>query len=343
MDYINQQIALGIDIGGTKIEVALIEISKSKNLEHKISLDKHNFSSFQFISRKRTPTLREQGYKDVINRLSQLIKESLKESNLSKEDIHTIGIGMPGSVNPLTKKMIHGNSEIFEDKDILTDLQKLLTLSESFKKKMFIENDANCFALAEAIGGAGKLFHEQTNIPFSEQISIGIILGTGVGGGTIIKGSLLSGKMGGGSEVGHTNLYPNGRQCYCDRKGCVELYLSGTGIEKSYNLINPSMSEDPVKSLEIFKMYNDKSDSNAKDVIEEYKNDLSRFLTNLSNLLDPHYFVLGGGVSNQDAIYKNLNEEIKRLTFLKEFSPIVYKNQLGDSAGVIGAALLPYL
>jgi fructokinase len=335
--------SLGIDIGGTKIEASIIGFSSQKTLTHPINIDEQNIHSFEVITRERIPTQRDNGYQDVLTRLQALINSVIEKSKISPNNITTIGIGLPGSVHPTKQTMIHGNSQIFEKEDIKKDLQSFLKEDMDVSPIIVINNDANCFALAESLGGAGLKFKTDYDVPFKDQTSIGIILGTGCGGGVLINGRLLNGKVGGGGEIGHTVLHRDGRDCYCKRKGCAELYLSGTGLEISFNLKNTSMSEDKIKALEIFNLLEKTGDKVAKATIDAYCEDLLLFICNLSNIFDPHYFVLGGGLSNQEIIYKNLEEKLTKINFLKAYSPKIYKNQLGDSAGVLGAALLPYL
>ncbi|MBT7611129.1 MAG: ROK family protein [Bacteriovoracaceae bacterium] len=335
--------SLGIDIGGSKMEAAIIELSDNKNLPNPISLDESNIQSFKILIRKRIPTNRDYGYKDVLARLQNLIQDIILESKVNASDILEVGIGLPGSVHPETLKMIHGNSQIFENRPIKEDLLFFFKESLKISPNISLNNDANCFALAESLGGAGVNFKDQFGIKFKDQISIGIILGTGCGGGILINGHLLNGKIGGGGEIGHTVLHNNGRDCYCGRKGCAEVYLSGSGLEFGFNLKNSSMSEDIINAKEIFHLIEQTKDKLALSILGDYQEDLLKFICNLSNIFDPHYFVLGGGLSNQDAIYQGLEEKLSDINFLKDFSPKIYKNKLGDSAGVLGAALLPHI
>jgi fructokinase len=335
--------SLGVDIGGTKMESSLIKLSDSQNLPNPIALEESHIKSFEILSRKRIPTERESGYEDILTRLNSLIMNTISESKVSPSELKQVGIGLPGSVHPQELKMIQGNSQVFEGKSVKEDLLILIKDSLGIQPTISINNDANCFALAESLGGAGLQYKDDYGVQFKEQTSIGIILGTGCGGGVLINGHLLNGKMGGGGEIGHTVLYKDGRDCYCGRKGCAELYLSGSGFELSFNLKNTSMSEDTIKAKEIFNLIEKTDDETAKQVLSTYQEDLLTFICNLSNIFDPHFFVLGGGLSNQDAIYQSLEEDLKHINFLKEHTPKIYKNKLGDSAGVLGAALLPFL
>jgi predicted NBD/HSP70 family sugar kinase len=330
---------LGMDIGGTKIEVSLFRLHH-QSIEKFIPFhtDSAHQYSIELVDDQRIPTQRDNGYEDVLGRIVVLVQKVLSENNLKVSDISSLGIGLPGSVDPMTQQMLKGNTNIFVGKDLKTDLSKKLGSKFSIQ----IENDANCFALAEALCGAGQKYRTETGVNFNEETSIGIILGTGVGGGILLGGKLLKGKKGGGAEIGHTQLISNGFNCYCERKGCVEQYLSGPGFSQYFASKSPSMAEDPPSSKDIFAMAEDQKPI-ALRIIDDYQNLLVQFLANLNNILDPDYFVLGGGVSNQDIIYKGLQEKLYKQTFLKQSRPKVYKNTLGDSAGGLGAALLPFL
>jgi fructokinase len=143
--------------------------------------------------------------------------------------------------------------------------------------------------------------------------------------------------MGGGGELGHTVLHSNGNSCYCGRLGCAEQYLSGPAIEALYPNKNEKLS-----SKEIFEKAKE-GDALCKVTVHAYQENLVQFLTNLTNIFDPHFIVLGGGVSNQDEIRNNIEKKISEKCFLKSFPPKIYKHKFGDSAGVIGALLLPFI
>jgi fructokinase len=321
---------IGLDIGGTKIEATIIkEIITSTDTSFKVK-DRN----FETLDRKRIPTQREKGYEYVLDLISKLIVDTCLANSIIVEDVEGIGLGLPGSINPESSIMINGNSNIFIGKDIINDLKKAL----KFKKEIFVDNDANLFALAETFWGAGAKHFNQTGIAPNDQISIGIILGTGCGGGVIINGKQLIGRNGGGAEIGHTVLVKNGVDCYCKRSGCAEQYLSGTGLELMYERMN---SGKKLKGKEIFATY--KNEKESREVIESYIEHLSLFITNLTNTFDPDLIVLGGGVSNQSSMYELLNKNNKESSFIPNSSTIIYQNVLGDSAGVLGAALLPIL
>ena len=161
---------------------------------------------------------------------------------------------------------------------------------------------------------------------------IGIILGTGCGTGIIWNGKIHSGSKGGAGEAGHHTLDINGPLCYCGRRGCAELFVSGHGFETLFT----NETGEKLSATDIFE-----SDKWSAEYLSRYQNYLANFILNLTNIIEPDYFVLGGGLSNSPHIYEGLQQKIDELHFLKgEPAPKILKHQLGDSAGVIGAALL---
>jgi len=186
-----------------------------------------------------------------------------------------------------------------------------------------IENDANCFALAETKLGAAKNSH----------FVFGVIMGTGVGGGIIIDGKIHHGRTNIAGEWGHHCLHPDGNTCYCGNKGCVETYISGPALEKKWSEMTGQNQSLP----EIIKSPDNPNFSNWK---ESFLDDFGSSLANVIDILDPDMIVLGGGVSNVDFLYN----EGKNAVYEKVFSDIIdtpiVKNELGDSAGVFGACML---
>jgi fructokinase len=312
---------LGVDIGGTKIEVATLELTFDANV-------------YRIVDRRRRATERELGSDHIVEVIASLIEDSLKANSIDLSQIKSIGLGLPGTIDPETTLMLNGNTEVLIDKPVIVDLRSRL----NFSGTITIDNDANLFALAEVFWGAGQLFANQTGRKTQTHQAIGLILGTGTGGGIILNGEILNGRHGGGAEVGHTTLYSDGLPCYCGQKGCAEQYLSGPGIENNYFILTGKKSS----SLEIFQGAN-QGETMALTIINKYQKDLTLFLKNLTNIFDPDYFVLGGGVSTQKIIYENLEERLYEQTFIKKARPKVFRHQIGDSAGVIGAALKSYI
>jgi fructokinase len=306
--------SLGLDIGGTKIESVIMK------------------DNGDVIAKQRVATERDQGYDKVLEKITKLCLDTIAQTNINIKDLIGIGAGLPGAIEPQTGIMLNGNTEIFIGKNFQKDLSEKL----NFKQQIITANDANCFVLAEAMFGAGKKYEQATNIKTKDQTAIGIIIGTGCGGGLIINNNIFLGKNGGATEIGHTNLVENGHQCYCSRRGCAESYLSGKGIELNFEL----ETGEKVSSVEIFQRAN-QNEKISVEFVDKYRTLLLKFLLNLANIYNPHYFVLGGGVSLQKSIYENIEPRLWEQTFIKNSRPKVYQHVIGDSAGVIGAASLP--
>jgi len=285
---------IGIDLGGTKTEGILID------------------EEFQVIERKRVPTNQTNGYESILNTIKDLVND-LKKNN----EKTSIGICTPGALSKESGFIKNSNTQCLIGKDLKIDLEKILN------QELSIENDANCFALAEARLGAAK----------NHDIVFGVIMGTGVGGGLVIDGKIHTGRTNIAGEWGHHCIKPNGNECYCGRKGCVETYISGPALEKKWNeLTNQNTSvSDIVKNSQ-------------EDAYKIWKNEfLENFglsLANVIDILDPDAIVLGGGLSNIPFLY----DEGKNLVYENVFSDTVdtpiLQNQLGDSAGAFGACIL---
>ena len=286
---------IGIDLGGTKIEGILTD------------------ENYKTITRKRIPTNQDKGYNYILESIKNLILELVQESN----DKVSIGICTPGALSLGTGLIKNSNTQCLIGKDLQNDLKNILHYNVS------IENDANCFALAEAKLGAGK----NSNLVF------GIIMGTGVGGGIIIDGKIHHGRTNIAGEWGHHCLHPEGNICYCGNKGCVETYISGPALEKKWSNLTNQNQLLP----EIIKSSDNPNFLNWK---RSFLDDFGLSLANVIDILDPDMIVIGGGVSNIDFLYS----EGKSAVYEKVFSYIVdtpiVKNELGDSAGVFGACML---
>ncbi len=303
----------GFDIGGTKSEVVVLDYQKGQ---------------YVILSRKRIATLREDAYEQILNRLANLLIEALSSCSIEVSQLEAIGIGMPGTIDPQSGVMLNGNSLVFVGHNISCDLADKL----NYQRKIYCDNDANCFTYAEAKLGAGA----QCTKAWEQQSAIGIILGTGCGGGILLNGQLVRGVHGGAGEIGHTVLHERGYACYCGQKGCAEQYLSGPAISAHFQMRS---GKSGVSTPQVFELY-EKHDPLAVAVINDYLQDLALFIGELTNIFAPDYFILGGGVSNQQLIYDYFADFEPPNLFIKGFPVTVYKNSLGDSAGVIGAAIL---
>ncbi len=324
---------LGIDIGGTKTEACLYSIAS----DH----------TFQILGRKRIPTLNHKPYADYLDRLSKLVAEMISEF-YSNTELQGIGIGIPGSVDPVRQIMMQGNLTLLKGRPLLSDFRKKLQSILTSDRipddlPMIGDNDANCFALAEVMFGAGQTYAKKHSLEARDLSAIGVTLGTGVGGGIIVDGKILRGRRGGAGEIGHLRLIPSGRSCYCGKFGCAEQYISGSALEWSYRerTRHPLPLPSP-NGNEIFRLA-DQKDPIAVATVEAYRDDLVEFLSNLSNLFDPHLIILGGGVSLQPRIYTDIEDRLSKACFLTQDPPQVVQNQCGDAAGTLGAAWLATL
>jgi predicted NBD/HSP70 family sugar kinase len=326
----------GIDIGGTKMEVSLFEVGeKVPGKELDLFVQGKHYQAKKVVS-KRTPTDRHLGYEKVTANLANLIRESVSAASADLKDLNSIGMGLPGIIDPITGMMKNGNTGIFIGKDLRGDLKK--NLGVDFE--ITAANDANCFALAEAVAGAGVKYQEETGFPIAGHIGIGVIIGTGCGGGIINGGKMMVGRNGACGEIGHYTLMDGGHPCYCGKNGCAEQYLSGPALEAVYASRIYSQIEKRPNSREIFTMAAEEEPL-AKAVVKQFKLHLAHFAANLSNILDADYLVLGGGVSLQQEVYRGLEDLVRRYTYSPGYSPRIYQHVLGDSAGGIGAAILP--
>jgi fructokinase len=293
----------GIDLGGTKIECAVLD-------------ENHNV-----IIRKRIPTEANKGYQHVLNQIRKIINEVVL--NLGELPL-CIGFATPGVLSPDTQTMKNCNTLCMNGKPMDKDLETLLGVPVK------IANDANCFALAEALMGAGKDF------PAAEVV-FGVIMGTGVGGGLVVRKSIINGFQNLGGEWGHNILEENGNLCYCGKQGCVEQVISGPALEKFYR----QRSGTALSLQNILDNYTDGTDEHAFATVERLLENYARAISTLINVLDPDLIIIGGGVGNIDLLYSEGYERIKKYVFNDgKLSTPIRKPLLGDSAGVYGAALL---
>ena len=287
---------LGIDLGGTKIEGILID------------------EQFQVIKRERVPTKREEGYEAILSRIVKLAKSIIEDvPNLESP----IGICTPGTIESETGLLKNSNTVCLIGKPIQKDMERELGIP------VVMENDANCFALAEATIGAAKKY----NVVF------GVILGTGCGGGITMLRNIHRGANRIAGEWGHHCLVPGGRECYCGNRGCTEAYISGTALEKEWFELTGEKS----RVTDIIESGNYKNHPEWK---ENFLKNFGRGLANVIDILDPHAIVLGGGLSRIDFLYTEGRESVYKETFSKIVRTPILKNKLGDSAGVFGAAML---
>ncbi|MGB0452079.1 MAG: ROK family protein [Bacteriovoracaceae bacterium] len=324
-DYI-----LAYDIGGTKIEISIYNFLEGEHPGKSFSYKSDRQSIFE-MGKKRIPTERQRGLEAVTENLKAATFELLSTHEIEPHQIGSVGVGLPGSVDPQTQKMLMGNSQIFIGFDFHEYFKSFLP----GLKNINVQNDANLFALAEAACGAGKQYD------WKNFTLIGIILGTGVGGGLFTRGRLLIGKNGSAGEIGHTTLHPGGKMCYCGQQGCAEQYLSGPSLEALFNSRRYSQIHQFQSASSIFELAK-KSDPLALAVLNQYRKDLAAFLTKLTNIFDPDVIVLGGGISKQEIILEGVAEEVERNRFVPGLAPTICKHKIGDSAGGLGAAIAAF-
>jgi fructokinase len=295
----------GIDLGGTKIECAVLDAKNNLNL----------------IVRKRIDTEAHKGYHHILSQIKKLVDEVAEEIGVRPTKI---GFATPGALEPDTQLMKNCNTLCMNGQPMKFDLEMLLHVDVK------IANDANSFALAEALMGAGK------NYPDAEVV-FGVIMGTGVGGGLVVHGKVINGHHSLGGEWGHNILEEGGADCYCGKKGCVEQVISGPALEKFYVLHSNKL----LNLKEIVARFEEGSDPHAVATVERLLEYYGRAISTLVNVLDPGLIIIGGGVGNIDLLYTEGYERIKKYVFNNgKLNTPICKPLLGDSAGVFGAALL---
>lgn len=299
---------IGIDLGGTKIEGIVLQ---SRN---------------RVLKRLRLPT--PQGdYAATLQTIASLVRELESGFPAFCEKI-PVGIATPGSISKLTGRMKNCNSTCLNGKPLKQDLERLLAC------EVRIANDADCFALSEAIDGAASDF---TSV-------FGVILGTGVGGGIVVNKQLLSGPNNIAGEWGHNPMPPlisSGqeegalRPCYCGRNGCIEAYLSGPALEKTYSL--ETGRSQTVADI-VFQA--GRGQPVEEKVITDYVESLAAALATVINIMDPEAIVLGGGLSNIECLYQEVPLRWGKYVFSDRCETRLLKATYGDSSGGRGAAWL---
>ena len=298
------QSLIGIDLGGTKIEIAVVD----------------PIEGVTYKDRAPTP---QNSYTAILDAICSLVDKTLEQQNLERP--HAIGIGIPGCLDPATKLVRGSNTVVTNGKPLQQDLQQRLGC------QIHLQNDANCLAVSEAVDGAAK----------GCSVVFAVIIGTGCGGGVAINGKALTGKNGIAGEWGHNPLpWPSAEEiqvapCWCGQVGCQETWISGT----AFALDHARHAGEHIKAEQIIDKMRS-GDVEAKRSFDRYVNRLARALASVMNVLDPDCIVLGGGMSNVDEIYQALPSEIMRYTFTKPIATPVLKAMHGDSSGVRGAAWL---
>lgn len=243
---------LGIDLGGTKIEG--------------IVLDEQDNTLF----RDRIPTEQEKGYEAILQNIERMYNTLLAHAD---GDHTTFGIGTPGAISLKTGLLKNSNTVCMLDKPLKKDLEELLD------RPIAIQNDANCFAMAEARDGAGK----------GRDLVFGVIMGTGCGGGIVHNGQVITGLMAIGGEWGHMSIDPAGPVCYCGMRGCVETFISGGGLERQWKA-----EHGAERNLRDIVADYRNGDTRATEFMQTFFKHFGRSMANLINILDPDIIVLTG-------------------------------------------------
>ena len=295
-------IRIGIDLGGTKIEIAALDPSSGERLRRRVA----------------TPA---DDYPAIVSAITDLVQGA--ENELGEKG--TVGIGTPGALSLATGRMKNSNSLCLNGKPLKQDLEQRLD------REIRIENDANCFALSEAVDGAGA----------GAPLVFGVILGTGVGGGYCVDRRAIKGVNGIAGEWGHNPMPRLGLadepvpRCHCGRLGCVEAYLAGPRFEQQYQ----TLTGRAMHAAQIVDAAS-RGEREAQECLERYEDRLARALSVVINILDPHVIVLGGGMSNTAPLYESVPRLWTGHVFSDRVDTRLVKNVHGDSSGVRGAAWL---
>lgn len=293
---------LGVDLGGSKIEIVALGVAGDELLRRRVA----------------TP---QGDYPGTLRAIATLVELAESELRLSG----TVGIGIPGALSTLTHHVKNANSTCLIGKPLKADLEAMLT------RPIRLANDANCFALSEAIDGAAA----------GADVVFGVILGTGVGGGIVVHGRVLEGINAIAGEWGHNPLpdhvdNPIDRPaCYCGRRACIETFISGPGLRQDHFVRTGELLDPP-----IIVMRASDGDVPCETTMRRYEERLATALAGVINILDPSVIVLGGGLSNIARLYANVPKLWNRHVFSDHIATRLVRNQHGDSSGVRGAAWL---
>ena len=293
---------IGIDLGGTKIEG--------------IAIDDHGSERH----RLRVPTPRGT-YAAIVQAVTSLVRDLEKACGESG----TVGVGIPGAMSPATGLVKNANTVELIGNPLDKDL------SQALGREVRVANDANCFALSEATDGAGA----------GSQVVFGVIAGTGLGGGIVVGGKVLTGAHAIAGEWGHNPLaWPRddespGPPCYCGRSGCNETFLAGPSLSRDHRLVTGQELQAPqIAALA------ESGDAEAMATMVRYEDRMARALAVVINVLDPDVVVLGGGVSNIARLYREVPRTLPKYVFSDKVTTPIVQAKFGDSSGVRGAAWL---
>jgi fructokinase len=289
---------IGIDLGGTKTEGIVMDADGN------------------ILQRERRPTPQADGYHAILINIHALILDLEQHVGAPCR----VGLGTPGAISTKTGLLKNSNTVCLNGQPIRQDLESLLA------REIHIANDANCFALSEALDGAAQ----------GEAVVFGVIIGTGVGGGIVVNGQLLQGAQHIAGEWGHNVLEADGPLCYCGKRGCVETFLSGPGLARDFVL----QGGDAALDAQAIVTAAERGDALAEAALQRYLDRFGRALSVVINILDPDAIVLGGGLSNIPRLYTKGRACVSHHVFNDELRTRILPNRHGDSSGVRGAAQL---
>lgn len=312
---------LGIDLGGTNIVAGVVD------------------KKYKIVAKSSCKTAVPRPESEICDSMAEVAKKAVEKAKLTMDDIESVGIGVPGAVNPKTGVIEYSANLFFHNWEVVEMME------ERLGKKVHIENDANAAALGEYLAGSAK----------GARNAVAITLGTGVGGGIIIDGKIYSGSNFAGAELGHMVIVKDGKECACGRRGCWETYASATGLinltkqkilseklEFSYMLKLCDGDINKVNGRTAFDAMRD-GDPTAKSVVEEYISYLSCGLVNIINIFQPDVLCIGGGISNEgENLLGPVRSYVERERYTKhnDKQTVICKCTLGNDAGIIGAAYL---
>jgi len=309
---------LGIDLGGTNIAAGVFD------------------ENYKMIARAKRKTIVPCTPQEICEQMALTALEALKRAGITLEQVPYVGIGIPGTVNRQTGVVEYSNNLFLENLPI----QRLL--QDRLQKNVVIENDANAAAFGEYRAGALK----------GAANAMAITLGTGIGSGIMIDGKIYSGSNNAGGEIGHTVIVANGRPCTCGRRGCWEAYASATGLivmtqeamkkHKNSQLWKTAGTLENVNGRTAFDAMR-AGDETAKAVVDQYIFYLACGLTNCVNIFQPDILCIGGGISKEgETLLEPLRKMVKKEDYARNAQKhtVICQAQLGNDAGILGAALL---
>lgn len=310
---------IGIDLGGTNIAAGIVDENGA------------------IIKKGSVPTGRTRPSGEIVEDMCSLVKRLMDETGINESQVDSIGIGSPGIPDRKNGIIIYNCNLGFRNVPIRQLMQR------HFNLPVYLENDANCAAIAESVAGAAK----------GEPFAVAITIGTGIGGGVIIDNKLYTGFNGAGGELGHVVIQMDGEPCTCGRKGCWEAYSSATALIRQtiraarnnpqsviHQLVNGDLDKvDAKTAFDAARL----GDETGRQVVEQYIEMLADGLANMINIFQPSVVVLGGGVSKEgENLLGPLRKKVRRRTYCAEGVPNtrLVAAQMGNDAGIVGAAFI---